>query len=253
MALSFNNLTSGKINSNGATTAVITAGANRLVIAYILTHGVLSPGTAIGNGGGLTWVQVGGPSDFGSSTNTGWWRAMGASPSATGYSITTNAGVDWIMWSIFEFDGVDTSGMNGSGAIVQSNSTFAGGSPTSLIVTLGAFGDPANGTVILCGMREDATMDVPGAGSLTRIMRDTTGAGFGGIITAYQLSNNTAPEVDVTGGDPNQLLGYAFEVKSASVTPSTSFLAAWGTQSPQLERGRPVMVASGSAPGTRII
>jgi len=49
---------------------------------------------------------------------------------------------EFAAWSIVEYDGVDTSGMNGEGAVVQS--PHASGTGFALSVPLGTFGDPTH-------------------------------------------------------------------------------------------------------------
>src|SRR6266446_3249919 len=120
------------------TTASITPGANQLILAWIMNWKPADTPTLSGNG--LTWVQV----------NTVAWnpvadpayritlfRAMGAAPTSGSVSINFTKEQQSIAWSIIEFSGVDTSGANGSGAIVQ-NSVGSNDSagPSGLTITL---------------------------------------------------------------------------------------------------------------------
>ena len=71
---------------------------------------------------------------------------MGASPSSGAITITFGANQSNCGWSLNEFDGIDTGGTNGSGAIVQAvPNTVASG--TSLTITLSAFGNANNGAM----------------------------------------------------------------------------------------------------------
>jgi len=108
-------------NASPWVTASITPAANRLVLAYV---GVVGTATAAStptlSGCGLNWVVVATTGTNAVHENV-LFRAMGASPTAGAVTITsTVTSPTRCNWSISEFDGVDTSGTDGSGAIVQS-------------------------------------------------------------------------------------------------------------------------------------
>lgn len=155
MALAFSVLDSGATNTNATsyTTASITPGADRLILACLTTNrNAGTPTTPTVTGNGLTWVQIG--SDVTFATDVAIvsaqcvFRAMGASPSAgvvtVSHGATTHEG---LLWAIIEVTGMDTSGTNGSGAIVQNVSQRL---PTSVEAalsisqTMSAFADSAN-------------------------------------------------------------------------------------------------------------
>lgn len=128
-------LTSG-VNSGAGTsfaTASISPAGNHLILLWVESHPTASP-TATGNG--LTWVQVDQATDGNSRATV--LRAMGASPSSGAVTIAFGAtSQDTCKWLIVDYGNVDTSGTNGSGALVQSNHNTA--TPvTSLTVTLPA-------------------------------------------------------------------------------------------------------------------
>src|SRR3990167_10939569 len=110
------------------TTASISPGANRLILAFV--YGFHSIGTDVTptlSGNGLTWVNINHRGLGCSNENMTLFRAMGSSPSAGAVTIDYGANtMDAGVWSIMEFDGVDTSGTNGSGAIVQIGAGNAG-------------------------------------------------------------------------------------------------------------------------------
>lgn len=123
MAVTSFHLTTATDTTNASpwTTASITPTANRLVLAWVNVVGTATAAsTPTLSGNGLTWVLI-------ATTGTNvvhegaLFRAMGASPTAGSVTITsTITSPTRCNWSIAEFDGVDTSGTNGSGAIVQS-------------------------------------------------------------------------------------------------------------------------------------
>ena len=134
------------VDASSFTTASITPTANRLVIAVIYNRsGITDPAeTPTLSGNGLTWVQITTTTAGNTRDRVTMFRAMGASPSSGAVTIdfagnTQNA----CHHSIFEFAGIDTSGTNGSGAVVQSATNS--GTATSLTVTLAAFGSTDNG------------------------------------------------------------------------------------------------------------
>ena len=70
---------------------------------------------------------------------------MGSSPTAGAVTITFSGTPHEVLWTISEFSNVDTSGTNGSGAIVQAI-TGSSNSVTSFTITLGAFQSSTNAT-----------------------------------------------------------------------------------------------------------
>jgi len=118
-----------------------------LMVGNQVAAGTPNAPTITGNG--LTWVQV---ATKVSSTVTlrrvTVFRAMGTA--TTGTIVIDFAGQTQIRagWSLAEFTGTDTSGTNGSGAIVQSASAEQtdAASSTGVTVTLAAFSNVNNAT-----------------------------------------------------------------------------------------------------------
>lgn len=146
------NLTSGNSIANAASysTAIVSPSADRLVLAFVLNARAAfqQAATPVLTGNGLTWEVVqtvtAGPLDDRRLT---CFRAMGAAPSAGALTIGFGAETqDLCAWSVFEYDGVDTSGANGAGAVAQSSSQT--GTGTSLTVALNPFADPANNLAV---------------------------------------------------------------------------------------------------------
>jgi hypothetical protein len=69
---------------------------------------------------------------------------------------------DGVVWSIFEYDGVNVSGANGAGAVVQSNSKR--GTGTSLSVSLAPFGDKTRNVAVGGILVGAQTVVTPGGG-----------------------------------------------------------------------------------------
>jgi hypothetical protein len=147
MAITAAHLTSAGSDTNADTqdTASITPTANRLVLAAIVNTASGTPTLPTLAGNGLTWVEILTVLFDVIATPTKrltLFRALGASPSTGVVTITAATSTGW-SWSVAEFGGIDTSGSNGSGAIVQSASNRADNAG-SLTVTLAAFADAVN-------------------------------------------------------------------------------------------------------------
>lgn len=124
------------------TTASQTPTANRLqlllVVSSVGTSGTTEPNAPTITGNSLNWVRIHG---FWHTARykLNLYRAMGSAPSAGTLAIDfagqTQSGCGW---HCMEFAGVDTTGTDGSGAIVQRTLDNTGGSTTSHSLTFDA-------------------------------------------------------------------------------------------------------------------
>jgi hypothetical protein len=134
--------------SSNFATATITPGAGRLVLAFVLSRRAGGAGLPTASGNGLTWHQVAGTLNAAAgNTRITCFRAMGPAPSAG--PLTFNfAGQQQAVcaWSVFEYDNVDGTGTDGSGAVLQQQATS--GSGTTLGLTLGPLADAAASLVV---------------------------------------------------------------------------------------------------------
>lgn len=150
MAVSVSNRVASADNGGGAshTTGSFTPGANKLVLVSIFLYkssGTILAPTVVGNG--ITYTEIAHCNTFSSGLDpcqTYLFRGLLGAPTAGGILITS-VGADFVGAAVDEADGIDTSGINGAGAIVQSafNQNNSG---STLTVTLGAFSDANNGT-----------------------------------------------------------------------------------------------------------
>lgn len=145
-----NALTTAGDTTDGTTytTASITPAANALVLVNTTIIDSVGAGTVALSGNGLTYVEIGNRTQAATRRHQ-LFRAMGSAPTAGAVtlSITGNSGTnEFALWSIVEFGNVDTTGTNGSGAIVQTPVGNSGAALTSLTVTLAAFSDVNNAT-----------------------------------------------------------------------------------------------------------
>ena len=92
------------------------------------------------------------------------FRAMSASPGNGPLSIvSTGVTLSNMQWIVSQWDGVDVSGVNGAGAVLQSGST-SGAGVNGLTVNLNAFSHPNNVAYGVFGGVKNAVAVTPGAG-----------------------------------------------------------------------------------------
>lgn len=216
MAISIASKTRGSSTTDGTSfaTASVTPAANALMllaIAPVQGSGSTTP-TVTGNG--LTWVSIDGGEygGSGSGRQVHLFRALGASPSAGAITMDFGATTQIaIAWALSECTGMDTSGTNGSGAIVQSGKQVPSSSGTGLVVTLSAFASASNAAF---GMFSHGTNEghTPGSGFAEL---DDVGAATPEIRlqTEWQINDNT---VDSTWATSDTRGAIAVEIKAAA-------------------------------------
>ena len=218
------------------TTASISPSANKLILCLVTTadDGFTAPILVNSiTGAGLTWVEVAEvqyDTIASPRVTLAVYRALGPSPSPGALTITMDGPASEASWIIAEFGNVDTSGTNGSGAVVQ-NDTDRSDSDTSITSNLAAFGNTANATV--------------GCFSVTGANTWTEGTGFteiselsGDQSSQMQFRNDNDTTVDATiSGSASPIGGIGLEIKNETqaITPgvvtitysSTQLRAAW--------------------------
>lgn len=208
-------LTSGNSDADQSsyTTASIAPGATTLVLFAVLTAqagGAPTQPTI----SGYTWIN-GVQNDSGTPRRrVDLFRSMGT---ASGTRTIDYGGVSQVgcAWSVAEFAGVDTSGTNGSGAIVQNATNSSNGADvTSLTITLAAFGDVANATYgcFLIGFISEA--QTVGAG-FSQIHSVSGTAPVMQLLTEWRNDNDTTVDESSTTADNRS--GVAVEIKAAAV------------------------------------
>lgn len=209
-------------NATSYTTASVTPTANALVL--LATVATRNSTSCVDNdvvsvtGNSLTWANIDRQcfSSAGTPVHTvELWRTMGASPS-TGTIDFSFGGTSQIdaAWAVIECTGVDTSGTNGSGAVVQSAKNLIEPG-TSLTVTLGAFGDANNATLGVFGTADNAAI-TEGSGFTELAEQLVSDAGFDiGLQVEWKTSNDTSVDASFASIDAG---GVAIEIKAAAVT-----------------------------------
>lgn len=222
MAITSALLTSGESAADATSyqTASITPSANKLILLAVTSReaGSDPADTPTISGNGLTWVQVAGrdnTSDVNNALRTTVFRAMGAAPSAGVVTITFVATQRNCVWSVVEFGGVDTSGTNGSGAIVQSANNGANNA-ASLLVTLAAFSGLGNATFGAFGTIADATSLAVGTG-FTQLHQERATGEVTRMLTEWRSDNDTSVDASISAGTTDWA-AVAVEIKASPVT-----------------------------------
>jgi hypothetical protein len=142
-------LTSGVdlVNQTSYTTAAVAPAPNALVTIALLSFrstGAISP--TVSGGGMASWTLVTSV-DFDSLSlprrRLSIYRAMSASPGNGPITLNFSSQQSNIEWIVSQWDGVETGGVNGSGAIVQTGSNRAD-VVNGLSVSLASLGAPNN-------------------------------------------------------------------------------------------------------------
>lgn len=147
-------------------TASATPTANRLQIAYVASAAAAAVNTPTCTGQGLTWVQVATVAYVAANRRLTVFRALG--PSATAGALTFDFGGQTqtsVCWGQLEVSQTDTTGTDGSGAIVQAPSpaTVGAGIGSIAAPTLAAFEHVNNLALVISANDISGTMTPDGA------------------------------------------------------------------------------------------
>lgn len=163
-------LASGNGTSNGKsyTTASIAPAPNALILVAVVGHRAYGAAASpIVTGGGMTtWEEVATVTfdPVGSPLKRiTLYRAMSPSPGSGPITITFPANVSNAQWIVTQWEGVDASGTNGSGAIVQTGSARAD-AVSGLSVALAPFENASNAAYGVFGVNSSAVVIAPGSG-----------------------------------------------------------------------------------------
>lgn len=199
-------------------TASITPTANRLVLAAVFNEGTATEENPALSGNGLTWVEVASIADAGNITRLTVLRALGASPSAGAVTIDFGgASQQRCGWSIVEFSDVDTSGTNGSGAVVQFK-TATGTANAGSADFDNAFGDAVNNATYSAIVQRGGQTVQPEAGftELSNVVTETVP-----LEVMWRLGEDQTP-APFWGGGATLFVQVVAEIKAAAGgTPHT--------------------------------
>lgn len=208
------------VSSTSLTSNTYTPSANKLILISIAqrTNISVEPNQPTVSGNGLTWELVNTVMYDTTPTTlkrVSVYRAMSSSPT-TGKA-TVDCGEQQqtdIDISIAEFDGVDTSGSNGSGAIVQSVTNTATGT-TSLTVPLSSFSSVNNATYAAFGLAAQRST-TPGDG-FTALHNQYSPSYAIASSSIFRNDNDTSADITFSG-TAAEVGGVAIEIKAASYT-----------------------------------
>jgi invasin-like protein/Big-like domain-containing protein/calcineurin-like phosphoesterase family protein len=189
-------LTSGHDPTNTQTymTASIAPVPNTLVLVAVLTHqGTSAAPSPTLTGGGMTGWDVVASVVYDGSTpldRLTIYRAMSSAPGSGSITIKSSVTVSNCQWIVSQWSGVDASGTNGSGAIVQTGS-LSGTAVTGLTVPLGTF---ASGNDVAYGAFgvASATAVIAAGSGFTTIDQQPSGESTVGDLLAEWALNQPA-------------------------------------------------------------
>lgn len=229
MAITATNMTAAKDDTDAGsyTTASVSFVANRLYLLSVASHGSPSLAHSIVASGTLTLVEIANiqfNTIASPSKRISVWRTMPSSNTTTTIQWDNNGGsMSHGFWSIEEFDGVDTSGTFGSGAIVQS-ATNRADTGSSLTVTLAAFGSATNAGYGWFVRAENQDMT---EGSGFTKLSEITGAESPTTSTLSEWKINDTT-VDCSFATSGANAGIAVEIKEATGGGGASALDPFG-------------------------
>lgn len=253
------NLTSGSVTSptTSEATASITITADRLTLLAITvqTNDSSTPPTITPTATGVTFTSL----QDNLYDNSGVdrvrqqaWRAMPASNATGAITIALSASARTLVWTVDEFDGVDTGGTNGSAAVVQSAKAGNTSNVTSRTVTLASFADATNNWAwgVFAQHRGNATPPDMTEGSGFTKLAEPTGAQAGDsvvMLSEYVLGEDTS--VDVTSDISKPIGGIAVEVAASG---SETGAAADGEKMGDSATALATPIAAASADGQKM-
>ncbi len=181
-------------NTTGYTTGSITPTASRLqTIAILSSESTTAETPTSVVGCGLTWVLIPGAETYchpsAVTRRLSVWRARGSSPTTGTLTITFANAMTSCLWSWSEHTNADTSGLNGSGAIVQVVTSTAAGGSSTMTNTLAALEHSTNVHYAALGVAAGDTITADA--DFTEIGKDTEATPASSIGT-QRAANQTA-------------------------------------------------------------
>lgn len=284
-------LTSGNnaVNQKAYTTASLSPMPNALITVAVLAHtSTGAPPSPVLSGGGMSaWTEVG-TITFDALAKPlkrmTVFRALSASPTSGPLTIRFNKNQSNVQWVVSQWEGVDASGINGAGAILQTGSTRADAA-NGLTVTLATPGNENNVAYGVFGVRSRVLAVTPGAGFTEIAERasgedppsalqaewtsndntiDATWAGLHGGALAMEIKaaehgGPTAPvvSVEVTPASASVLVGGTVQLTATALNAEGEALpgrtATWSTDAPSVATVSTTGLVRGEGPGQATI
>jgi len=281
-------LTSGNnaANQRVYTTAAIAPAPQALVTVAVLMRrsaGALSPTIT---GGGMPAWQTVATLDFdtqGAPTKRlTVFRAMSAAPGSGPITITFSSTVSNVQWIASQWNGVETSGTNGSGAIVQAGTARSDGA-TSLAVALtpfsvandvayGVVGVARNGPIVTpasgfseiveVSSGETSALQAEWAANQPTVGASWTPSSRAGILAVDIRAGMVGPQVpvatvEVSPQAPTLVVGSTLQLTATALDvggePLPGRATTWASNAPQYATVSPAGLVTGVAAGSATI
>jgi len=179
------------VNQRIYPTAAFAPTANALVTVAVLEQSSLGtpPIPTLSGGGMSSWDVVATVTFDGSLPlrRLTLFRALSAAPGSGQLTITSTMTLSHAQWIVSQWDGVDPSGANGAGAVVQTGSA-SGNAVNGLTVALAAFGNANDVAYGAFGVVKNAVAVTPGA-EFTEISEQPSGESTPGDLEAEWGTN----------------------------------------------------------------
>jgi hypothetical protein len=218
-------LTTGSSTTNASsyTTASITPTPGRLVLAAVLATVGSGTTDVTLSGCGLNWVRV--TQTTAAARTVHVFRAMGT-PTAGQLTITGASPLTSALWQVTEFNGTDTTGTDGSGAIVQSVAARPGSSTVASVPFPGVV-DGANAAYGAVGV---AVQEAPvvGGSPWTALGSTTQSGPTSGLLA--QFTPAALQDVAASWSTSSASFVVGVEIKAAATvgTPTGAASGSWG-------------------------
>lgn len=200
-------------STSSAVTGSISPSSNKLLTTIIASNRSGGQNTPTITGASMTFNLIGSVSS--TDNRISIFRSLSASPGSGALTIDfAGQSQNNVFWSIAEFGGVPTTGINGADAVVQF-ATNTAGSANNLAVTLAAFAK--NNNVTYGGIYTNAEVLFTKGANFTEVAQHQH---FHTIETEW--ANNTQTNVNWTLDFSDQLAAIAIEI--ATINAGGAFL-----------------------------
>jgi hypothetical protein len=173
------------------TTGAIAPAPNTLVTVAVLTHqaSAAAPSPTLTGGGMASWTVVASVAYNGATPldRLTIYRAMSAAPGSGPITITSSVTVSNCQWIVSQWSGVDISGANGAGAIVQTAAT-SGTAVTGLTAALAAFDNANNVGYGVFGVASATAVITAGASFVTIDQQPAGESTVGDLFAEWALN-----------------------------------------------------------------
>jgi hypothetical protein len=233
-------LTSGNNAANQKiyTTASIAPASNALITVAVLMRRSSGAVTPTVTGGGMPAWDMVASADFDTQSSPSKrlmiFRAMSATPGTGAVTIRFASSVSNVQWIVSQWDGVETGGTNGSGAIVQTGTARSDGA-ISLAVSLAPFASGNDVAYGVAGVAKNGPIVAPGSG-FTEITEVSSGENS--ALQAEWATNQPAVGASWATSTKGGMLaveirsgiaGPVIPVATVDVSPASATIAVGGT------------------------